>query len=262
MTKLISTTSHILRFYSKLALFWIICLVSLFAFLIFNLFATHSTDPNFGSVIVIRGENVPLFLFERVWDSFELVMILLAAVFIKNTTDFLLNGQFLQAIIARNKDRLVHISSYLLSLFFLSLIISLGMVAIAFIQVPSVFIGIQLIFIQSLPIFAFTLCLILICNIPALSRSPFIYFLLIFFAAPGLLSFLSRLAPTSTSIEIISEISYYLNFFFGIFFKTMSYVSSYKKTLLLDMSEFFKAMWIVIPFVAINMFLFWKKDLN
>lgn len=124
--------SYIHSFRFQLYLYWqyytarLLLLLTL-VYLLFPIrFVDFSADRGIQSEVIIGGDAVPALMIYMLLNSLSLLFMVLYLMVILGINDILFNGQALQTILARNRNRLIHYSSVLIFLLFFTAIVVFG----------------------------------------------------------------------------------------------------------------------------------------
>lgn len=254
-------TKNILLFIYKFNSARFLTAFSVILSLLFILGTKVSGGEGVTSTLSVLGFEIPFLLLSVIFHSISLIFSVTLLIIALNLCDFLVTGHVMHVIVARNKNRLLHLGAFFSALFLFMMPVTLGYSAIYFLISPSFLHSFSAFFADLLYFYTITLLIITVVNIKFFRTQPVAFLIVIFFVLPATLDLIIRLPATSTFQSLLKESVVFIKMILTPHFDFSNASETIKIKSYIQSEVFLTNIIILIVYVGFNLFHFRRKDL-
>lgn len=162
---------------------------------------SHPDDP---SLLLMDGDAVPALPVLMLHSNTMLLIIVLLWMLILGVNDVLLNGQAVQTLIARNRNRLAHYISFWVSILVITAIAGLSFSTLQLIAADSLNKAFLAVAFNTMAFFSFCLLLIVLLNVRFTRKQAILHIVIFFLIIPAILN----AVPANNNSIIMAGLSY------------------------------------------------------
>jgi hypothetical protein len=213
------------------------------------------------STIDIGGVSLPYLYMYSLLSTVGIVVYVTLLIVVLNLSEFFITGHAMHVLIARNKNRVRHIGTFILALFLFTMPVALGMSSTYFVISPSIKMSYYAFLADLFGLFSIMLLTLTLINIRLFRTQPIVFLVLIFFALPMVLSLLTTFTADTSFKLLLKEVLLYTHMVLSPHFEINSVADTLKQKSFFQTGLFFKSIAILGGYILFNLYHFSRKDL-